>query len=93
VSMSDRPMSQRMKNVLVTVADAGKGEISGWAVATRLLQRRPRRSLPMSMLRSCVCGPAIVLPLSTVLFCRFLEDSPHPYKHRALRVLYLLCCL
>lgn len=36
----DRPMSENMKSILATIADARTGEISGWSVATWLLKRR-----------------------------------------------------
>lgn len=38
--MTDRPMSKRMQDVLATIADAKSGEISGWSIATWLLQRQ-----------------------------------------------------
>jgi hypothetical protein len=38
--MTDRPMSKRMQNILATIADAKSGEISGWSIATWLLQRK-----------------------------------------------------
>lgn len=38
--MNSSPMSEKMKNVLATVADAKNGEISGWSVATWLCMRR-----------------------------------------------------
>ena len=38
--MTDRPMSENMKAILATVADAKGGEISGWKVATWLLRRK-----------------------------------------------------
>lgn len=38
--MTDRPMSNNMKNVLATIADAKNGEISGWSVARWLNQSR-----------------------------------------------------
>lgn len=37
---TDHPMSQKMKDVLATIADAKTGEISGWSVATWLVQRQ-----------------------------------------------------
>ena len=38
--MPKTEMSERMKQVLATIADAKAGEISGWSIATWLLQRR-----------------------------------------------------
>lgn len=38
--MNSAPMSEKMKSVLATVADAKNGEISGWSVATWLCMRR-----------------------------------------------------
>ena len=38
--MTDRPMSKRMQDVLAVIADAKNGEISGWSIATWLLQRQ-----------------------------------------------------
>lgn len=38
--MTNHPMSQKMKDVLATIADAKNGEISGWSVATWLGMRR-----------------------------------------------------
>ncbi len=37
---TEYPMSQKMTDVLATIADAKKGEISGWSVATWLNRRR-----------------------------------------------------
>lgn len=39
-AMTERPMSEKMKKVLATVADAKSGEISGWSVAKWLNQSR-----------------------------------------------------
>ena len=36
--MTDRPMSERMKKILATIADAKSGEISGWSIAKWLNQ-------------------------------------------------------
>lgn len=38
--MPKTEISERMKQVLATIADAKAGEISGWSIATWLLQRR-----------------------------------------------------
>jgi len=37
--MTAHPMSEKMKLVLATIADAKNGKISGWSVATWLNQR------------------------------------------------------
>lgn len=39
-AVTPKPMSEKMQNVLATVADAKSGEISGWSVATWLCMRR-----------------------------------------------------
>ena len=36
--MTDRPMSEGMKKILATIADAKSGEISGWSIAKWLNQ-------------------------------------------------------
>ena len=38
--MTNHPMSDKMKGVLATIADAKNGEISGWSVATWLMMRK-----------------------------------------------------
>jgi hypothetical protein len=39
-TMTDHPMSKRMQDILETILDAKNGEISGWSIATWLLQRK-----------------------------------------------------
>jgi hypothetical protein len=58
--MKENLMSQKMQDVLATIADAKSGEISGWSVATWLLQRQHPEGIRES-LRALVNRGLIVM--------------------------------
>ena len=58
--MTDHPMSKRMQDVLKTIADAKNGDISGWSIATWLLQRQHPEGIKES-LRALVNRDLIVM--------------------------------
>lgn len=71
--MNSAPMSEKMKNVLATVADAKNGEISGWSVATWLCMRRHPEGVRES-LRALVNRGLIVM--------RPMDDPNDEFRQR-----------